>query len=51
LLLRRALEEMLLYLPHMIPSDDPAPPRSAEVQQMLSWWRKDRQERVRSGRR
>jgi hypothetical protein len=39
LLLRRALEEMLLYLPRMIPSV-PAPPRGGEVEQMLSWWRK-----------
>ena len=34
-LLRRALEEMLLYLPRMIPSDDPAPPRSEELRVML----------------
>ena len=51
LLIRRALEEMLLYLPRMIPSDDPAPPRSAEVQQMFSWWRRNRQERVKPKRR
>jgi hypothetical protein len=39
-LLRRALEEMLLYLPRMIPNEnDPAPPRTAEVEQMISWWR------------
>jgi hypothetical protein len=43
LLMRRALEEMTLYLPRLLPSDDPAPPRSAKVEQMLSWWQKDRQ--------
>jgi hypothetical protein len=36
LLLRRALEEMLLQLPGMIPSDVPAPPRNEELPLMLS---------------
>jgi hypothetical protein len=43
LLLRRALEEMLLYLPRMIPSDDLAPPHNdEELRVMLSWWRQGR---------
>ncbi|HEY1382908.1 MAG TPA: hypothetical protein VGF43_04800 [Dongiaceae bacterium] len=39
LLLRRALEEMLLNLSRLIPTEDSAPSQGAEVQQMFSWWR------------
>jgi hypothetical protein len=42
LLMRRALEEMLLYLPAMIPAHDRTPPRIMEAEQMFSWRRSDR---------
>jgi hypothetical protein len=51
LLMRRALEEMLLYLPGMIPTDDPAPPRAGEVEQTFLRRLKDRQERGKPRRR
>jgi len=44
-LLRRALEEMLLYLPGMIPADDdPSPPpcNQHELKLMRSWQRRQR---------